>query len=128
MKNNFDEIMKALGYERTDCKADMDIDGGFQDVEPMLMVLIAEVLANVISGDLPAQAMNSLGNWLQLIGQVIQMYNAQQQYYESGPGMYFNRANKNIYNPFCNWTGNGECRDKKHEKKKKRNKKGNNEN
>ena len=61
----------------------------------MLMVLIAEVLANAISGDLPAQAMNPLGNWLQLIGQVIQMYNAQQQYYQSGPGRYFNKDYKN---------------------------------
>ena len=146
MKNNtsFEDIMRCLGYEKVDCKVDMtggidnkcknmnlDILGGFQDVEPMLMVLIAEVLANAISGDLPAQAINSLGNWLQLIGQVIQMYNAQQQYYQSGPGRYFNKDYKNVSNPFCTnpqeYNGS-DHKEKRTSKKKKRYNNGNDEN
>ena len=98
MKNGdcFEEIMKCLGYKKIDCEIDptagkdtnecknlnLDISGGFQDVEPILMVLIAEVLANAISGDLPAIVMNALANWLQLVGQVIQLYNSQQQYFQ----------------------------------------------
>ena len=110
MKNGdcFEEIMKCLGYKKIDCDIDstagkdtnecknlnLDILGGFQDVEPILMVLIAEVLANAISGDLPAIVMNALGNWLQLVGQVIQLYNSQQQYFQSGPGRYYDKGYK----------------------------------
>ena len=78
-----------------------DIPHGFQDINPQLFVLIGEILGNSIAGRIPFNVQNALGNWLQLVGQAILVYNAQQQYFQGGPGRYFDPEFFNISNPFC---------------------------
>ena len=63
-----------------------DIPGGFQDIPPQLLLVIGELLGNIIAGNLPFNIQNVVGNWLQLVGQAIEVFNAQQQYYQGGPG------------------------------------------
>ena len=74
---------------------------GFQDLSPELFIIIGEILGNIIAGSIPFNVQNTLGNWLQLVGQAIETYNAQQQYFQSGPGRYFDPKNFNVSNPFC---------------------------
>lgn len=81
--------------------ADSDIPGGFQDIPPQLLLVIGELLGNVIAGNLPSNMQNIVGNWLQLVGQIIEVFNAQQQYYQAGPGRYYNYIYRNVANPFC---------------------------
>lgn len=117
--NSFEDIMKACGYcFDEDGNIDMDnsnfnedsfigckdMTGGFQNMYPQLFVLIGEVLGAIISQKLPINVQNSFGNWLQLIGQVILTYNAQQQYFQGGPGRYFNPKYYNVSNSFCGGT------------------------
>lgn len=97
-KCNFDP---SAGADSNCCRnADSDMINGFQDVEPMLLVTIAEILANAISGKLPINVLNAYGNFLQLISQIISTYNAQQQYQQSGPGRCYNKAYRNVTNPY----------------------------
>lgn len=79
-----------------------DLPGGFQDLSPQLFSIIGQIVGMVISGNLPFNIQNAVGNWLMLVGQVIITYNAQQQYFQSGPGRYYNLKYKNVTNPFCN--------------------------
>jgi len=81
-----------------------DIPNGFQSLNPELFTVIGEILGNIVAGSIPSNIQNSVGNWLELVGQVILTFNAQQQYFQSGPGRYFNNANYNVANPFCNTT------------------------
>lgn len=78
-----------------------DIPEGFQGLDPQVFVLIGEIVGNILSGRLPFNVQNAIGNWFQLIGQVILTYNAQQQYFQSGPGRYFHPKNFNVANQFC---------------------------
>lgn len=78
-----------------------DIPGGFQDINPQLLLVIGELLGNVMAGNLPFNVQNVIGNWLQLVGQAIEVFNAQQQYFQGGPGRYYNLRYKNVNNPFC---------------------------
>ncbi|WP_024614827.1 hypothetical protein [Clostridium sp. Ade.TY] len=78
-----------------------DIPGGFQDLHPQMFVLIGDIIGQVMSGNMPFNVQNSIGNWFELIGQVILTYSAQQQYFQNGPGRYYNRKYKNVGNPFC---------------------------
>ena len=78
-----------------------DIPGGFQDIPPQLLLVIGELLGNIIAGNLPFNIQNVVGNWLQLVGQAIEVFNAQQQYYQGGPGRYYNYIYRNADNPFC---------------------------
>lgn len=87
--NDFENLARACGYsscgkndngdktedefENSECR---DIPNGFQDVDPQLFILIGEILGNILSGRLPFNVQNALGNWLQLVGQVIETYNA----------------------------------------------------
>lgn len=73
----------------------------FQNVNPELFVVVGELLGNVIANELPFNVQNAVGNWLQLVGQAIETYNAQQQYYQQGPGRYFTPDSFNVDNPFC---------------------------
>lgn len=82
-------------------RADSDIPGGFQDIPPQLLLVIGELLGNVMAGNLPFNVQNVVGNWLQLVGQAIEVFNAQQQYYQGGPGRYYNSIYRNVANPFC---------------------------
>lgn len=78
-----------------------DIPGGFQDIPPQLLLVIGELLGNVMAGNLPFNIQNVVGNWLQLVGQAIEVFNAQQQYYQGGPGRMYNPIYRNAANPFC---------------------------
>ncbi len=115
--NSFEDIMKACGYSFDEegnidwCSFDedsyigcKDMTGGFQSVYPQLFVLVGEVIGAIISEKIPINEHDSFVNWLQLIGQVILTYNAQQQYFQGDPGRYFNPKYYNVTNPFCNAT------------------------
>ncbi|MDR5588003.1 MULTISPECIES: hypothetical protein [Clostridium] len=78
-----------------------DIPGGFQDLAPQLFTLIAQILGLVMAGNLPFNLQNAIGNWFELLGQVILTFNSQQQYFQGGPGRYYNIKYKNVANPFC---------------------------
>lgn len=117
---SFEDLARACGY--TSCHKDnntsetnnnnktnnsnnmgcYDIPDGFQCLDPELFVLIGEILGNIIAGRIPFNVQNAIGNWLQLVGQVIETYNAQQQYFQGGPGRYFSPKYYNVTNPFCN--------------------------
>jgi hypothetical protein len=121
--NSFEDLARACGY--TNCHKDSDntheksndntknefcnmgccdIPNGFQSLNPQLFVVIGEILGNILAGSIPSNVQNSLGNWFELVGQAILTYNAQQQYFEQGPGRYFNPRNYNVGNSFCNTT------------------------
>lgn len=78
-----------------------DIPGGFQDLNPQLFLLMGELLGNVMAGNMPFNVQNAIGNWLELVGQAIETFNAQQQYFQGGPGRYYNLKYRNVTNPFC---------------------------
>lgn len=113
--NDFNEFMKQFGlnFGYNNCNnrdnADEfdpnerceDIPGGFQDLHPQLFVLIGDIIGQIMVGDMPFNVQNSIGNWFELIGQVILTYSAQQQYFQNGPGRFYNRKYKNVGNPFC---------------------------
>ncbi|WP_315079909.1 hypothetical protein [uncultured Clostridium sp.] len=84
-------------------KLNLDIPGGFQDINPILFITLGEVIGNVISGQLPYNVANTISNLIILVGQIIETCGTQQHYYEIGPGRYFNCAYKNIENPFCDF-------------------------
>lgn len=125
--NNFEDLAKACGYtisnkdndstknnfnsnsssNNTNSSSNIgcnDIPNGFQSLNPELFIIIGEILGNIIAGSTPFNVQNALGNWLQLVGQAILTYNAQQQYFQIGPGRYFSPENYNINNPFCTTT------------------------
>ncbi len=97
--NNCNNKGNADGFDpRETCE---DIPGGFQDLHPQLFVLIGDIIGQIMVGDMPFNVQNSIGNWFELIGQVILTYSAQQQYFQNGPGRYYNRKYRNVGNPFC---------------------------
>lgn len=78
-----------------------DVPGGFQDFNPQILNLITVLFGNIAAQKMPFNVQNALGNWLQLFGQVIITFNAQQQYYQGGPGRIYNPIYRNAANPFC---------------------------
>lgn len=78
-----------------------DIPNGFQSLHPELFIIIGEILGAIMAGNLPFNLQNAIGNWFELLGQVILTYNSQQQYFQSGPGRRFSPENFNVTNPFC---------------------------
>ncbi len=102
---NFEDLFRSCGYTNYSGNSDTDgcsdIPNGFQSIHPELFVIIGEILGNIVAGSVPFNVQNSIGNWLQLVGQAILTYNAQQQYFQSGPGRYYEARNYNIVNPFC---------------------------
>ncbi|WP_315079055.1 hypothetical protein [uncultured Clostridium sp.] len=78
-----------------------DIPGGFQNLNPQVFITLGELLGNIMSANLPFNVQNAIGNWLQLVGQTILTFNSQQQYFQGGPGRYYNLKYKNVANPFC---------------------------
>lgn len=113
--NDFNEFMKQFGFNFGDnncnngCNTDEfdprerceDIPGGFQDLHPQLFVLIGDIIGQIMVGQMPFNVQNAIGNWLELVGQAILTYSAQQQYFQNGPGRFYNRKYKNVGNPFC---------------------------
>ena len=121
--NSFEDLARACGYTNCHNASDntsetcnnnstnnscnmgcSDIPNGFQSLNPELFTVIGEILGNMIAGSIPSNVQNSLGNWLELVGQAILTHNAQQQYFQGGPGRYFNPKYYNVTNPFCNAT------------------------
>lgn len=114
---SFEDLLRSCGYTNT-CENDNnnnnnnnnnnygcnDIPYGFQTLHPELFIIIGELLGNIIAGSVPFNVQNAIGNWLQLVGQAIETYNAQQQYFQSGPGRYYDLSNYNVVNPFCSTT------------------------
>lgn len=101
---DFEEFAKFCGFstnEDSSTEGCYDIPNGFQQLDPMLVTVIGELVGNVIAGNLPFNIQNLVGNWLMLVGQAIETFNAQQQYFQNGPGRYFNVKNFNITNPYC---------------------------
>lgn len=99
--NDFEEFMKQFGFNFNSNEKCQDIPGGFQDLHPQLFVLIGDIIGQIMAGNMPFNVQNSIGNWFELIGQAILTYSAQQQYFQNGPGRYYDRRYKNVGNPFC---------------------------
>lgn len=78
-----------------------DIPGGFQDMHPELFTIIGTIVGEIMAGNMPFNVQNAIGNWFELVGQIILTYNAQQQYFQTGPGIYYNIKNRNINNSYC---------------------------
>ena len=78
-----------------------DMPGGFQRVNPLLFIVIGNILGDAVAGRLPFNVQNAIGNWIQLVGQAIETYSAQQSYFQSGPGRYYSPNNLNITNSLC---------------------------
>lgn len=103
-----------------------DIPFGFQGMYPQLFVIIGEIIGNAVAGRIPLNVQDAFGNWLQLVGQIILTYNAQQQYFQSGPGRYFSPIFFNVSNPFCpydEFENNENAKEGSCNKEKKRHKK-----
>lgn len=115
------EVDPTAGATSNECRNyNLDMPFGFQDMDPMLITVIGEVVGNILSGDMPMNVANAFGNWLQLIAQVIVMFNAQQQYFQGGPGRYYNPAYRNISNPFTSEPGTSEGDGEGDKKRKKK--------
>lgn len=106
---SFEEFFKCFGFNSNQSgnnnpqgapQGPCDIPGGFQDLDPMAFTTIGEIAANIMSANLPLNVQNSIANWLMLVGQAMLVYNAQQQYFQTGPGRYYDIRNKNVTNPF----------------------------
>lgn len=96
MQNN--QSTSDCDYDNENCN---DIPGGFQNLNPQVFITLGELLGNIMSANLPFNVQNALGNWLQLVGQTILTFNSQQQYFQGGPGRYYNLKYKNVANSFC---------------------------
>lgn len=106
---SFEEFFKCFGFNSNQSgnntppgapQGPCDIPGGFQDLDPMAFATIGEIIANIMAANLPFNVQNSVANWLMLVGQAMLVYNAQQQYFQTGPGRYYDIRNKNVTNPF----------------------------
>ncbi len=121
--NSFEDLARACGYTNSHKDSDntsetsnnnatnescnmgcYDIPNGFQSLNPQLFVAIGGILGDILAGSIPANVQAALGNWLLLVGQAIVTFNAQQIYFQQGPGRYFNPQNYNVDNPFCQTT------------------------
>lgn len=103
--NNIDSKSPPGAADEACRNSNSDIPGGFQDVPPVLFVVIGQLLGNILAGNLPLNVQNSLGNWLGLVGQTIVTFAGQQQYFQGGPGRYYNPIYRNASNPFCESSG-----------------------
>lgn len=102
--NSNENNSNTTNNSSSDCGG--DIPGGFQTINPQFFLIIGELMGNVMAGNMPFNVQNVIGNWLQLIGQAIEVFNAQQQYMQGGPGRYYDIRNLNINNPFCSGNSN----------------------
>ena len=50
---------------------------------------------------MPFNVQNAVANWLSLLAQSIETFNAQQQYFQGGPGRIYNPIYRNAANPYC---------------------------
>lgn len=56
------------------------------DIPPGLFTLIAEALGIYVAKNLRLNDQSAIGNWIELVGQAILTFNAQQQLRQQGPG------------------------------------------
>ena len=70
-KNNFNYGFFYTNENGYGCN---DMPGGFQKINPMLFVVIGDILGDLMSGKLPFNVQNAVGNWIQLVGQAIETY------------------------------------------------------
>lgn len=91
----------AEADENSRC-ANSDIPGGFQDLDPQLLIIGTSILGASLASKMPSNVQNIAGNWLELLGQVILTFNSQQQYFQGGPGRIYDPIYRNASNPFCN--------------------------
>lgn len=105
IENILDEKEEESFQENTNdnkCRFfDNDILCGFQNMSPEVFTITGQIVGLISAENLPLLTQNALANWLLLVAQSMLTYNAQQVYYEGGPGRYFNPKNKNIDNPDC---------------------------
>ena len=102
ISRNIPDIDPSAGADSNCCaNINLDIPGGFQDIDPIVFITIGEVIGNIISGSVPFNVAVAISNWLNLVGQAIETYGAQQQYFQNGPGRYYDLRYKNVSNPFC---------------------------
>ena len=66
--------------------------------------MIVTIIGINIANQIPFNIQNAVGNIFELLGQVIITFNAQQQYFQGGPGRYYNPIYRNSSNPFCETT------------------------
>ena len=106
ISSSIPDIDPSGGADSNCCaNVNLDIPGGFQDINPMFFLTIGEVIGNIISGSVPFNVAVAISNWLNLVGQAIETYGAQQQYFQNGPGRYYDLRYKNVnkeeltYNP-----------------------------
>ncbi|WP_294401824.1 hypothetical protein [uncultured Clostridium sp.] len=99
--NNNDNFNYGFFYTNENGFGCNDMPGGFQRLNPTLFIVIGDILGDVMSGRLPFNVQNALGNWIQLVGQAIETFSSQQQYFQSGPGRFFSPVNLNITNSTC---------------------------
>ena len=78
-----------------------DIPGGFQDVDPSLFITLSSLIGLISAQNLPSNVQAAIGNWLLLLGQSMLTYNSQLQYFQNGPGDFFDIRNKNKDNNDC---------------------------
>lgn len=78
-----------------------DIPGGFQDLDPQVLIILATIIGINMARSLPFNIQNAVGNFFEFLGQVIITFNTQQQYFQGGPGRYYNPIYRNSANPFC---------------------------
>ena len=102
ISSSIPDIDPSGGADSNCCaNVNLDIPGGFQDIDPIVFITIGEVIGNIISGSVPFNVAVAISNWLNLVGQAIETYGAQQQYFQNGPGRYYDLRYKNVSNPFC---------------------------
>lgn len=102
ISSSIPDIDPSGGADSNCCaNVNLDIPGGFQDIDPIVFLTIGEVIGNIISGSVPFNVAVAISNWLNLVGQAIETYGAQQQYFQNGPGRYYELRYKNVSNPFC---------------------------
>lgn len=99
--NSNDQFKYRFFYTRENGYGCNDMPGGFQKINPALFIIIGDILGDAISGRMPFNIQNAIGNWIQLVGQAIETYSSQQAYFQSGPGRYYDPRDLNITNPLC---------------------------
>lgn len=58
-----------------------NIPNRFQDLDSNMFITLANLVANISARNLPFNLQYAIGNWLQVVGQVMVAYNTQQQYF-----------------------------------------------
>ena len=67
ISSSIPDIDPSGGADSNCCaNVNLDIPGGFQDINPMFFLTIGEVIGNIISGSVPFNVAVAISNWLNL--------------------------------------------------------------